>query len=117
MLHRERRAAEAQIMRVIEHLLKLQYATEHEPRGRLWWRAVLGARSSLGIFATPSLKPKLEAELPELFLRARELANCALHDIGEITKGEALPQTCPYSFEQILDEDWWPAWSDDPANP
>ncbi len=71
MQRRERLDAEAQIMRVIEHLLKLQYATEHEPRGRVWWRAVHGARSALDVFATPSLKPKLEAMLPEMYERAR----------------------------------------------
>ena len=112
MLHRERRMAEAQVVRVIEHLLKLQWATEHEPRGHVWWRAVHGARSALHTFATPSLRPKLEAELPEFYHWAREHAKRALYDIDQISLGESLPATCPYSFDQILDEDWWPVWSD-----
>ena len=78
-------------MRVIEHLLKLQYATEHEPRGRVWWRAVHGARSALDLFATPSLKPKLQGMLPEMYERARELAKCELHDIGQISLAEFHP--------------------------
>ena len=114
MQRRERLDAEAQIMRVIEHLLKLQYATEHEPRARVWWRAVHGARSALDVFATPSLKPKLEAMLPQMYERARELAKCELHDIGQISLGESMPHACPYTFEQILDEDWWPVWADPP---
>jgi Domain of unknown function DUF29 len=113
MLGRERHAAEAQVTRVIEHLLKLQFATEHEPKGRVWWRAVHGARSALHTFATPSLRPKLAADLPELYEQARELAKCALYDIGQITLGESLPDACPYMFEQILDEDWWPSWADE----
>lgn len=40
--------------------------------------------------------------------RARELAKCELHDIGQISLGESMPHACPYTFEQILDEDWWP---------
>jgi hypothetical protein len=114
MLHRERRMAEAQVIRVIEHLLKLQYATEHEPKGRVWWRAVHGARSALDTFVTPSLRPKLEPELPEFYHWAREHAKCALYDIDQISLGESLPETCPYTFDQILDEDWWPVWSDGP---
>jgi hypothetical protein len=114
MQRRERLDAEAQIMRVIEHLLKLQYATEHEPLGRDWWRAVHGARSALDVFATPTLKPKLEAMLPEMYERARELAKCELHDIGQISFGESIPHDCPYTFEQILDEEWWPVWADPP---
>lgn len=113
MLHRERRMAEAQVERVIANLLKLQYATEHEPRDRPWWRAVHGARSALHTFATPSLRPQLEAQLPELHLHALSHARCALYDLNQITLGDALPEACPYSFEQILDEDWWPVWSDE----
>jgi hypothetical protein len=75
---------------------------------------VHGARSALDVFATPSLKPKLEARLPELYERARELAKCELHDIGQISLGESIPHACPYTFEQILDEDWWPVWADPP---
>jgi hypothetical protein len=114
MQGRERLDAEAQIMRVMEHLLKLQYATEHEPRGRVWWRAVHGARGALDLFATPSRKPKLAAMLPEMYERARELAKCELHDIGQISLGESIPHACPYTFEQILDEEWWPLWADPP---
>ena len=112
MLHRERRMAEAQVVRVIEHLLKLQWATEHEPNGHVWWRAVHGARSALDTFATPSLRPKLEAELPEFYQWAREHAKCDLYDIDQISLGESLPETCPYTFDQILDANWWPVWSD-----
>ncbi len=43
---------------------------------------------------------------------AREHAKCALYDIDQISLGESLPETCPYTFDQILDEDWWPVWSD-----
>jgi hypothetical protein len=113
MLHRERRMAEAQVIRVIEHLLKLQYATEHEPKGHVWWRAVHGARSALDTFVTPSLRPRLEPELPEFYHWAREHAKCALYDIDQISLGESLPETCPYTFDQILDEDWWPVWADE----
>ncbi len=111
MLRRERRAAEAQVTRVIEHLLKLQFATEHEPRGRVWWRAVLGARSALDVFATPTLRPALAEALPEIYERAREHALLELHDRHQITLGESLPLACPYTLDQILG-DWWPEWSD-----
>ncbi|HSA80409.1 MAG TPA: DUF29 family protein [Geminicoccaceae bacterium] len=114
MQSRERLDAEAQIMRVIEHLLKLRYATEHEPRSRVWWRAVHGARSALDLFETPSRKPKLAEMLPEMYERARELAKCELQDIGQISLAESIPHACPDTFEQILDEDRWPVWADPP---
>lgn len=74
-----------------------------------------GARSALHTFATPSLEPKLEAALPELYLHALGHARRALYDLQEITLAEALPETCPYSLAQILSEDWWPVWSDEPS--
>jgi hypothetical protein len=52
--------------------------------------------------------------LPEMYERARELAKCELHDIGQISLAESIPHECPYRFEQILDEDSWPVWADPP---
>jgi hypothetical protein len=76
---------------------------------------VHGARSALHTFVTPCLRPKLEPELPEFYHWAREHAKCALYDIDQISLGESLPETRPSTFDQILDEDWWPVWADKPA--
>jgi hypothetical protein len=34
-------------------------------------------------------------------------------DIDQISLGESLPETCPYTFDQILNEDSWPVWADE----
>jgi len=59
MQRRERLDAEAQVMRVIEHLLKLQYATEHGPRGS--GLVARGARGAQRARRVRDAEPQAEA--------------------------------------------------------
>jgi hypothetical protein len=109
MQRRERLDAEAQIMRVIEHLLKLQYATEHEPAGGSG-----GARCTGRAAPSTCSRPRASSPSWKRCYLGCELAKCELRDIGQISLAESIPHACPYAFEQILDEEWWPVWADPP---
>jgi hypothetical protein len=85
---------------IIEHLLKLQHAPATDPRAG-WRQTVRTQRAKLRRALTPSLRRELEAELPELYADARDLAAGALADHGESEVALALPGACPYGLDLI----------------
>jgi hypothetical protein len=44
-----------------------------------------------------------------LYEQSRRRARVALAAHGERAAAQALPVTCPYSFDQIVSHDWYPA--------
>jgi hypothetical protein len=105
----QRHAAESQIERVIEHLLKLEYSPSSAPR-RQWLISVANARGHVAKRLTASMRQELQAGLAESYRRARRRAVLGFWDHGEIDEAAALlPETCPYTLDEIVDEDWLPA--------
>jgi hypothetical protein len=102
------RAARSQVQRVIEHLLKLEFSPARDPRVQ-WLDSIDSARNELTDLLTPVLRREVEDDLADTFRRARETATKALRRHGERDAARALPTTCPYGFEQILDKDWYPS--------
>ena len=100
------RSARSRIRTIIEHLLKLQHSPSRDPRAG-WRSTVLTQRDDLSDVLTPTLRPRVAAALPELFEQARRRADTSLRDQGEPSAADALPTTCPYTFEQITG-DWLP---------
>jgi hypothetical protein len=103
----QRNAVLSQVERIIEHLLKLEHSREVEPR-RGWIVSIDDARRELEKHLTPKLRRELEAALPELYRRERKRTARKLALYGEPEAAEALPLDCPYTVEQIVDEDWLP---------
>jgi Domain of unknown function DUF29 len=101
------RAARSQVERVLEHLLKLQVSPARAPRAQ-WLDSVDSARRELIDLLTPVLQREVEDDLSKLFERARSGAAKALRRHGEAEVAKALPLASPYSFQQILDQDWYP---------
>jgi Domain of unknown function DUF29 len=97
----------SQVQRIIEHLLKLEYFPASEPRAD-WRDSVDQARDEIEDDITASMLPDVAADLDKLFGRARRTAASGLVRHGERTAAKALPQDCPYSFEQIVMQDWYP---------
>jgi Domain of unknown function DUF29 len=91
---------------VIEHLLKLQHSPAQDPR-RGWSEAIIGHRARLEIELTPRLRRALEEELPRVYAITRRTTERKLRLYGEDAAADALPQSCPYTIEQITG-DWWP---------
>jgi hypothetical protein len=103
----ERNALFSRIERLIEHFLKLGYASASRPR-RQWIVSVDAARRGLERHLTPTLLKDLETALPDLYRRERNRTARKLLLFDDPTAANALPETCPYSLEQFLDEDWLP---------
>jgi hypothetical protein len=91
---------------VIEHLLKLQHSPATDPRAG-WIDSILKHRTHLEFDLTPRLRQILADELPRVYAIARRNADRGLRAHGEVAAGNALPATCPYTVDQII-EDWWP---------
>jgi sulfite reductase beta subunit-like hemoprotein len=91
---------------VMEHLLKLQHSPATDPRNG--WRATVREhRSRLEIELTPRLREIVQQELPRVFRIARKSAAESMRDHGEHGAADALPETCPYTADQITG-DWLP---------
>lgn len=91
---------------VMEHLLKLQHSPATDPRSG--WRATVREhRSRLEIELTPRLRQILQEELPRVFRIAGKSAAESMRDHGEDAAANALPETCPYTSEQVTG-DWLP---------
>ncbi|KJJ84745.1 protein containing DUF29 [Candidatus Omnitrophus magneticus] len=85
------------------HLLKYQYQTER--RSQSWKLTIAEHRKSIKrlLKGSPSLKYNVQAVIDEAFNDAR--------DLFEIETGiskKTLPETYPYSFDQIMDDEFWP---------
>jgi hypothetical protein len=103
----ERDAVRSQMVRIIEHLLKLEYSPATDPRFD-WMASIVEARRALADKITATLRRDAEAMLPELYADGRELAQIGLRKFREHAEAERLPATCPYSFEQIRQRGWYP---------
>ncbi len=104
---RERRDLRSRLEVILVHLLKWQF--QAQKRSRSWEGSLaeqrLRAMDLLG--ENPSLKP----QLPELTARAYQLACMAAASEMGLRKREwqrTFPAACPWSVEQVLDEDFVP---------
>ena len=103
----ERDAVRSQIRRIIEHLLKLAYSPAAPPRVD-WIETVLDARQTLSDKISPTLRRDAEQNIDQLYADGRKRAAAGLRRHGEPDAADALPQTCPYSLDDICREDWYP---------
>ena len=102
------RALESDLVRIIEHLLKLRYSPAQEPR-RGWILSVVEHRDRVQatIERSNSLARRFPDLLPAAWRRARRLAAKGL-ELDGLDPG-VLPDRCPWDLEtEILGEDWWP---------
>jgi hypothetical protein len=98
-------AVESALIRIIEHLLKLEYGARPEPfRG--WQLSVTNHRvlADRRLRRSPSVKRKLD--LADLYRDGRDMAVASFLVHGE---PDPLPPSCPYTLDQLLDRTWWPA--------
>ena len=105
----QRSALRSQIMRIVQHLVKLEYSPSIEPRNA-WRRSIRLARlqAQRRIEENPSLKAELGRFTAEETRRGIELAIADLEEHGEADEVDALVlrRAC-YTEEQVLG-DWFP---------
>jgi hypothetical protein len=102
---RDRRGVESYLEAVAEHLLKWVYQPqERARRGRSWRTSVGNARRGMErlIEDSPSLRDVPASRLVIIYRRAR---HGAADESGlPLT---TFPDACPWSLEQLQDEDFW----------
>ena len=105
---RDRRELYSRLVRVIEHLLKLQFAPVEEPK-RLWRVSVVNQRGDLKsvLRESPSLRRMATAFVDEAHDEALGLIERTMPD-AELGLWPDLPRRCPYTLDHILDPKWWP---------
>ena len=91
---------------LVMHLLKWRYQPSGREDSHSWYDTILEQRGQLQALLTES--PSLRRQVPDLltvrYPRARQRA------IGETRlTTAAFPETCPWTADQILDEDFWPS--------
>ncbi len=88
---------------LLRHLLKWQFQADH--RSRSWQNTINVQRWD--IEAVLEDNPSLRRELPECIVKAYPRA-CkeAIQETGLLRS--PWPNTCPWTLEQILDEEWLP---------
>ena len=88
---------------LIMHLLKWQ----HQPliRSTSWIKTINEQRRQILLLLEDS--PSLKHDIEQKILRTY---NLAIKDMEKETgiQRKQLPQTCPYTFNQIMDNDFWP---------
>jgi hypothetical protein len=91
------------LSQLIFHLLKWQFQPDF--RGRSWEGSIEGQREEINLLLTdsPSLKSKITNCLPVSYKKAKSL-------IKQETPIDLklLPMECPYTFEQIMNEEFYP---------
>ena len=105
LARREWKAVRSHARRAIEHLLKLQFSPAASPRGG-WLNTVITQRAELEDGLSPSLRRDLAVTLGNLYRRARDAAAADMRQ--DRVALEQLPETCPYTIDQILDFGWLP---------
>jgi DNA primase len=102
----ERRALRSQLARLMSHLLKWSYQPERRRISEHSWRATIEhARQSVSelLNESPSFKPQLS----QLLLQAYRDAVAEAVAQTNLPK-RTFPIDCPWTFNQMMAEDFWP---------
>jgi hypothetical protein len=102
------RGVKSHVRRIIEHLLKLEHSPAAGPREG-WRGSIIDARAEAGDVLTRALRDDLEAEFASLYAPARKKAASGLRGYGEEEAARTLPAECPYTLDEVLHDEWYPA--------
>ena len=102
----QRHALRSQLRRLLVHLLKLQFSPATAPRPG-WIEEVQNAHAEIAdrLADNPSLRPQMPFLFAEIWPRSSRQAIESLRAYGE---QPTIPQTCPFTLEQALDDDFRP---------
>ncbi|MCI4624649.1 MAG: DUF29 domain-containing protein [Candidatus Magnetoovum sp. WYHC-5] len=88
---------------LIMHLLKLQY--QQKRRSNSWIKTIYTQRVDIKILLEEN--PSLKYELELIIAKAYERAGLLFTKETGISK-YTLPAICPYTYEQLSDDEFWP---------
>jgi Domain of unknown function DUF29 len=99
---KDKNKAESLLEQIIRHLLLWQYWLEEHQNNAAHWEAEIDSfRTQLRRHLTLNLSQHLEQEFNNIY-------QDALRYVTKKTRLQTLPQTCPYTWEQLLDINWLP---------
>jgi hypothetical protein len=103
---RDRRELASRLQVLVMHLLKWHYQPERRAEGHSWRSTIRTQRLQLRLLLrdSPSLRPQVPPFVADVYPAARAEA-CDGTGLPETT----FPQACPWTAEQMLDDDFWPA--------
>ena len=110
----ERDSVRTQVRRILVHFLKLAHSPARDPR-HTWMGSIVDARARLADKLSPSLRRDIEQALNRLCTAAWKQASLELQEHAEGEADLSLPGQCPYTIDQVLTDDWYPAPTE-PAN-
>ncbi len=101
----DKRELGSRLHALLVHLLKWRYQPEQRDDSHSWYDTIVEQREQIEelLADSPSLRPQVSDFLPLRYARARRRA---LRDTG--LAETVLPEACPWTVEQILDEAFWP---------
>ncbi len=92
------------LRQIIIHLLFLKYWTEEYDRNYRHWKGeIIAFRADLSEGLTTTLENKLNQDLESIYQTALRVT---LQKTG--LSQHTIPDNCPYSFDQLLDNNWYP---------
>jgi len=98
-------ALRSHLKQLFMHLLKWQYQPSRRQTGHSWASTIVNARSEIAelLERNPGLKQQVEPLLHKAYPTARRLAQ--LQTRLPLT---TFPTPCPWTLEQVLDDDFFP---------
>ncbi len=99
----QRRELVSRLAVLLAHLLKWQYQPDRRSDG--WVGTIAAQRTEIMLLLedSPSLKHDMDLAIEKSYRFARDRA-ARETGIGK----DIFPESCPYSFNQIVTEDFWP---------
>lgn len=91
----------------VKSQLELEHSPSVEPRKK-WRLSIISAQDAIDDDWTPSISRGFAAALPQIYRKARRVAAAELDMNKEREAAATLPETCPYTLDQLLDETWRP---------
>jgi hypothetical protein len=99
----EKRELVSRLAVLLLHLLKWQFQPDR--RGASWESTISVQRDDLADHLKDN--PSLKAQLPEAVASGYRKAVLLAHGETNLPKA-TFPTTCPWSFDQVMAEDFWP---------
>lgn len=101
----QRHALGSHLKNLVMHLLKWHYQPSGRQTGHSWQSSIINARDDIAVLIedSPSLRREIGGLLARRYPAARLLAQ---NETG--LPLDTFPETCPWTHEQILDDDFWP---------
>ena len=98
-----KRSGESYLRQIIIHLLLIEYWESESINRRHWAAEIVNFRSELETDMTTNLRKHLELVKENIYQRALRYV------IKKTESNKTLfPLQCPYSLEQLLNDDWFP---------